>query len=298
MAGNERRHRRDIEVESVSDFISYVLKQENKNGFFCYRGQACEAWRPEPSLHRQRKNADVERQSLTELVNEIPDDFQKDVTCFQRLMHSQHYGLPTRLLDVTMNPLVALFFACSDEEQKDQDGAVYVFDFEEDRILNPDSDTLSIICNLSGLSDYEKRELEDLSYRYLVNKNENEYKKYFLEFNENRYCKKLVNLIRNEKIYFEKKIDPSCLLKYYFVSSLKSNNRIIAQSGAFIVSGFLKYHFDRDTAAFEMEKIIIPSDCKNRIIDELSKLNITGMSMFPDIDHIAAYLKHKYQKKK
>ena len=294
MAGNERRHRRDIEVESVSDFISYVLKQENKNGFFCYRGQACEAWRPEPSLHRQRENADVERKSLTELVNEIPDEFQKDVTCFQRLMHSQHYGLPTRLLDVTMNPLVALFFACSDEEQKDQDGAVFVFDFEEDRILNPDSDTLSIICNLSGLSEDEKNELEGLSDRYERNNSNNNW----VEFNKNISCEKLVNLIRNEKIYFEKKIDPVCLLKYYFVSSLKSNNRIIAQSGAFIVSGFLKYDFDRDTAAFEMEKIIIPSDCKKRIIDELSKLNITGMSMFPDIDHIAAYLKHKYQKKK
>ena len=118
MVGNERRYRRDIEVESVSDFISYVLKQKNKNGFFCYRGQACEAWRPEPSLHRQRKNADVERQSLTELVNEIPDDFQKDVTCFQRLMHSQHYVLPTRLLDVTMNPLVALFLRVVTKNKK------------------------------------------------------------------------------------------------------------------------------------------------------------------------------------
>ncbi|CAM1631275.1 FRG domain [Bartonella apihabitans] len=294
MAGSEGRTRRDIEVESVSGFISYVLRQKNIYDLFCYRGQACEAWRPEPSLHRQRTNADVERKSLTELVNEIPDEFQKDVTCFQRLMHSQHYGLPTRLLDVTMNPLVALFFACSDEEQKDQDGAVFVFDFKKVRILNPDSDTLSIICNLSGLSDAEKNELYDLTLRYLRNKNE----KYKIIFDDSICCKKLVNLIRNEKIYFEKKIDPSCFLKYYFVSSLKSNNRIIAQSAAFIVSGFLKYDFDRDTAAFEMEKIIIPSDCKNRIIDELSKLNITGMSMFPDIDHIAAYLKHKYQKKK
>ncbi|WLT08139.1 hypothetical protein RAM19_08575 [Bartonella apihabitans] len=39
MAGNERRHRRDIEVESVSDFISYVLKQENRNGFFVIVGK-------------------------------------------------------------------------------------------------------------------------------------------------------------------------------------------------------------------------------------------------------------------
>ena len=283
-----------VTVENVTNFISNILNKQNENYLFCYRGQVNVDWNPEPSLNRQSKEVDVERNSLIELFNEIPDEFQKDVTCFQRLMRSQHYGLPTRLLDVTTNPLVALFFACSDEEQKDQDGAVFVFDFEEDRILNPDSDTLSIICNLSGLSDAEKNELYDLTLRYLSNKNE----KYKRIFDDSICCKNLVNLIRNEKNYFDIVIDPFCLIKYYFVSSLKSNNRIIAQSGAFIVSGFLKYNFDRDTAAFEIEKIIIPSDCKNRIIDELSKLNITGMSMFPDIDHIAAYLKHKYRKKK
>lgn len=54
-----------------------------------------------------------------------PDEFLGNR--FDSLVKMQHFGMPTRLLDTTTNPLVALYFACESEKQTNKDGVVYMF---------------------------------------------------------------------------------------------------------------------------------------------------------------------------
>ncbi len=90
-----------------------------------YRGQANADWplipkagRPEFYLPNDRdlgRFNDWTRQAAP-WRDELPASF------FERLAMAQHYGLATRMLDWSTNPLVALFFAV--ESQPDRDGAV------------------------------------------------------------------------------------------------------------------------------------------------------------------------------
>lgn len=85
------------------------------------------------------------------------DEFQADRYCFDRLVRMQHYGLPTRLLDISGNPLVALFFACfGGPEFEDDEGEVIIFHVSSDVLKYYDSDTVSCISNLSNLTFSQK----------------------------------------------------------------------------------------------------------------------------------------------
>jgi hypothetical protein len=109
-----------------------------------YRGQANSSWKLDASITRESKYQDNERDMYYDILSLKPDAFHNDKTVYERLITMQHFGMPTRLLDVTRNPLVAIFFACNNWERRDFDGVIFTFmppsdktkflNFEDDRL--------------------------------------------------------------------------------------------------------------------------------------------------------------------
>ena len=80
-----------------------------------------------------------------DMVAHEPQSFSECRSALDHLVQMQHYGHPTRLLDVTMNPLVALYFACEETTPDLVDGLVYQFAVPEWKVKSYDSDTVSVL---------------------------------------------------------------------------------------------------------------------------------------------------------
>lgn len=254
----------------------------------CYRGQSVLGWELKPSVMRDlRPNA--ESQIFSELMVEAPSEFSSDRSMFDKLVRAQHYSLPTRLLDVSLNPLVGLYFACNEDKYHDQDGVVQIFDFDTARGKFADSDTISLICNLARLSDDEKQEIIQ-SF-----KNVGTWTKAKKEtFRKGNAMKRLTQFVRVEKPYFLDAANPRDLFKYFFVYPAKNNRRVVAQSGAFIAAGLLQYRSPGTGAGFSKKEIVIPAEAKEGILKELDVLNINSRTMFPEVEFVAKYIKNKW----
>ncbi|MGA9698130.1 MAG: FRG domain-containing protein, partial [Acinetobacter sp.] len=115
----------DISVSSIEELIS-ALSQLSNWEIKWYRGQGNKDWNLIPIFLRQ--NA---RTSEKTIVNRFMQNASmllenKPNTYFDWMFLMQHYGVPTRLLDWSESPLVALYFAV--QGHKEEDGALWILD--------------------------------------------------------------------------------------------------------------------------------------------------------------------------
>ncbi|MGC6409078.1 FRG domain-containing protein, partial [Bisgaard Taxon 45] len=101
-----------MEIKSITDLINVLKKigspQKDHTRFF--RGHSNQEYELKPSIYRNNGFIKNENKIIRDAIINNPDSFSKNDSVFNVLSKLQHYGYPTRLLDLTSNALVALYF--------------------------------------------------------------------------------------------------------------------------------------------------------------------------------------------
>jgi hypothetical protein len=267
-------------VEAFLKLLYGLSAKESTETFF--RGHEDERFELTPSLLRKLPDGawqfmPNEDRLCKELLIAHYDEFQADQYCFDRLVRMQHYGLPTRLLDISGNPLIALFFACYGAPNAD--GEVIIFRVSSDKVKYFDSDTVSCLANLSNLT-YEQKNDIDLTLGIDA-------------FNETGIAQKLLHHIKSEKGFFKARIIPDDLGSIVCVKAKRTNKRIQSQSGAFLLFGHEVALPESGQEGIEIARVTIAK--KQHILDQLDRINISATTVYPSINQTAVHLRDRYR---
>lgn len=273
-------------VKTVVDFITEIEKvAPTGSSENVFRGQRNHTWLSKPGILRaSEKVKESERELIKELMSVHPQEFKDDSGMFDRLVRMQHFGLPTRLLDVSLNPLVALYFATEPHRSRSENinGEVFIYTVPKQRRKYYDSDAVACIANLANLSADERKAI--VSYHaHDIGK-----------FNGEDEVIRLLQFIKEEKAHFRSVINPNHLFVPYFVVPKMNNRRIIAQSGAFIIYGLERNMKRKINPAIQVKVIKIPQDAKSPIRQQLEKIGINESTLFPELDKAASYIVKRF----
>jgi len=281
------------EINSIAEYLDYIseikflAKRTYSVGCYTFfRGQANIEWKLTPGLYRSNLFTS-ESLLLIELQHICPEEFLTNR--FETLVKMQHFGLPTRLLDTTTNPLVALYFACKDDHVSEKDGIVYIFP------------NLPVMWSTS--------QVVDLIMDFVFECNPSSV-----------YLEGVADISQQKYPLIIKGLISECtrsILHYYTIPAMavmpaKTNERIEAQDGAFLIFGMnvqnkqssvnpgtkgrVYYNFkpaeisSPQDICREAEMVLIPSKSKKEILKQLDLVGFNERKLFPDLEHKIQYI--------
>lgn len=277
---------REQKIQNLASFtaaIESALKASKKgsiNSRFkgnLYRGHGCSVtFQLEPSLYRHPTCSAVAE--LLKIECTMLHDFGRQIALheskapiigatFDTLFFMQHYGVPTRLLDWTGNPFIALHFALTDAKghpkkrnEYSEDAAVW--------ILDPVA--------------WNSKALEDLKWG---NKGPAE-------------------VVDDEVKSYQprQKFEPADVKGMYdapvAIVGTATNPRMLAQKGVFTVFGKKTQSME---AIYEADKfppdslvkLVIPKSKIARLLDSLTSIGYTDSVSYPDLHGLAREIKRQ-----
>ncbi|HVF06549.1 MAG TPA: FRG domain-containing protein [Frankiaceae bacterium] len=226
-----------------------------------YRGLTTAERTLETSLSRLvRSPGDVENHLLRNFRKYAHRDHAPADSVWNWLALGQHHGLPTRLLDWTFSPMVAVHFATYDMRTFTEDGVVWCVDFHAVHEHLP-----------AQLAELLRREGADV-------------------FTTELLAGAVPDMTTFDKLAAEN--EPFAL----FFEPPSLDDRIVTQAAVFSVmaGSWVGLHTWLSDHPGFARRVVIPAGLKWEVRDRLDQANVTERVLFPGLDGLAQWLRRYY----
>ncbi|MBH1941781.1 FRG domain-containing protein [Mobilitalea sibirica] len=247
---------------------SYDDKIKRHRPTFLYRGISDSKHDLKHSLHRTvNDRLDLESGLIRNFQKYASTQLKNEYGFWDVLSIAQHHGLPTRLLDWTFSPYVALHFTTDNLSKYNSDGVIWQVDYNKihsylPKILYQELvDHKSTIFTTDILNNLKIDTKQMMDLELLEKQNGSDDKSYFL--------------------FFEPPSIDDRIINQYACFSVASRPELI-------FNHWMEKHPETYKA------IIIPKELKLEIRDKLDMINLNERVIFPGLDGLCKWLSRHY----
>lgn len=251
--------------KDLQEYLFHDTFDQTLNRFrsgYVYRGLNNQDFALQTSLSRLGgEYHSLERHILRNFKKYARSGSRVDTSNWNWLAIAQHHGLPTRMLDWTYSPYVALHFTTSDLSSFHQDGIIHVINYVRSNEYLP-----PVLKNL------------------------------IREEGSNTFTAEMLDSVCSSVFELDKLTDEPFVM---FLEPPSIDERIINQYALFSLmsharSSLADWLMNHPSLQF---RIIIPAELKWEIRDKLDQANITERVLFPGLEGLSAWLKRHYSPK-